>query len=191
MRDGTGAGAATTPSTAWLSANWDASTDPESGIRGYQYAIGATQGGTDVVTWTCDPECYGLHADRFEPDRGPNLLLQREGRQWSGTGGQRHEFQGADGPDAGRPSPISRTISRVGRPPEGHGAASAARPAATALTPARTGRRPVRKVSRSLVPPAAQHGAYLTKNFSTNFKSPTIPFGDLYVRFYAFIPNRL
>ena len=55
VRDGTGAGAATTPSTAWLTANWDASTDPESGVRGYQYAIGATQGGTDVVPWTSIP----------------------------------------------------------------------------------------------------------------------------------------
>ena len=46
VRDGTGADIATTNSTTQLSANWDASTDAESGISGYQYAIGTTAGGT-------------------------------------------------------------------------------------------------------------------------------------------------
>ena len=40
VRDGTGADISTTISTTQLSANWDASTDNESGISGYQYAIG-------------------------------------------------------------------------------------------------------------------------------------------------------
>ena len=35
-----------------MSANWDASTDNESGISGYQYAIGTTAGGTQTVNWT-------------------------------------------------------------------------------------------------------------------------------------------
>ena len=52
MRDGTGADVATTTSTTQLSANWDASTDNESGISGYQYAIGTTVGGTQTVNWT-------------------------------------------------------------------------------------------------------------------------------------------
>ena len=43
-------GEATTSSTT-LHAAWTAS-DPEVGIAEYQYAIGATQGGTDVVGWT-------------------------------------------------------------------------------------------------------------------------------------------
>ena len=48
-----GADIATVTSTSTqLSANWDASTDPESGISGYQYAIGTTAGGTDITTWT-------------------------------------------------------------------------------------------------------------------------------------------
>ncbi len=34
-----------------LSASWT-STDPESGIAGYRYAVGTTRGGTDVVGWT-------------------------------------------------------------------------------------------------------------------------------------------
>ncbi len=42
----------TTSSTTQLSANWSASTDSISGISGYQYAIGTTAGGTNVVGWT-------------------------------------------------------------------------------------------------------------------------------------------
>ncbi len=42
----------TTTSTTQLSASWDASTDAESGIGCYQYAIGTTPGGTDTADWT-------------------------------------------------------------------------------------------------------------------------------------------
>ena len=52
VRDGTGADISTTSSTTQLSANWDASTDNESGISGYQYAIGTSAGGTQTVNWT-------------------------------------------------------------------------------------------------------------------------------------------
>jgi hypothetical protein len=52
VRDGTGADIATTGSTTQLSANWDAATDAESGISGYQYAIGTTAGGTQTLNWT-------------------------------------------------------------------------------------------------------------------------------------------
>ena len=52
VRDGTGADISTTSSTTQLSANWDAATDAESGISGYQYAIGTTAGGTQTVNWT-------------------------------------------------------------------------------------------------------------------------------------------
>ena len=52
VRDGTGVDISTTSSNTQLSANWDASTDNESGISGYQYAIGTTAGGTQTVNWT-------------------------------------------------------------------------------------------------------------------------------------------
>ena len=52
VRDGTGTDISTTTSTTQLSANWDASADAESGISGYQYAIGTTAGGTQTVNWT-------------------------------------------------------------------------------------------------------------------------------------------
>jgi internalin A len=43
---------ATTTSTSQLHATWSAAADAESGIAEYQYAIGTTTGGTDVVGWT-------------------------------------------------------------------------------------------------------------------------------------------
>ena len=52
VRDGTGADISTTNSCSQLSANWDAATDAESGISGYQYAIGTSAGGTQTVNWT-------------------------------------------------------------------------------------------------------------------------------------------
>ena len=52
VRDGTGADISTTTSTTQLSANWDAATDADSGISGYQYAIGTSAGGTQTVNWT-------------------------------------------------------------------------------------------------------------------------------------------
>jgi len=39
-------------STSELTANWTASSDSESGILSYWYAIGSTPGGTDIVGWT-------------------------------------------------------------------------------------------------------------------------------------------
>jgi hypothetical protein len=53
LNDGTGAGDAdTTSSLTQLSANWSSSSDPQSGISGYRYAIGTTIGGTDLRGWT-------------------------------------------------------------------------------------------------------------------------------------------
>ena len=52
VRDGSGTDIDFTTSTTELSANWDQSTDPESGILRYWYAIGTTLGATDLVTWT-------------------------------------------------------------------------------------------------------------------------------------------
>ncbi|OGS27436.1 MAG: hypothetical protein A2297_04420 [Elusimicrobia bacterium RIFOXYB2_FULL_48_7] len=53
VRDGTGASAdiSSTISTTQLSANWDASTDAESGISKYWYAIGTTAGSVDIAGW--------------------------------------------------------------------------------------------------------------------------------------------
>ena len=52
VRDGTGADSAWAGSPTQLSANWDASSDPESAIAKYYYAIGTTVGGIDISGWT-------------------------------------------------------------------------------------------------------------------------------------------
>jgi hypothetical protein len=62
VRDGLKASIATTTSTTQLSANWDPASDPESGIKGYQYAIGSTPGGADIINWT--PPRYELSTTR-------------------------------------------------------------------------------------------------------------------------------
>ena len=64
VRDGTGQDQSIALSTTQLSANWDMALDngsgTNSGIKGYQYAIGTTQGGTNVVNWTTIPCQLGI-----------------------------------------------------------------------------------------------------------------------------------
>jgi N-acetyl-anhydromuramyl-L-alanine amidase AmpD len=50
--DGTGADMDTTFNGTQLSNNWSASTDPNSGINLYEYAIGTSPGTMNVVNWT-------------------------------------------------------------------------------------------------------------------------------------------
>jgi hypothetical protein len=52
VNDGTGADEDTTTSLTALSANWNTSSDANSGIIKYWYAIGTTSGAIDVVIWT-------------------------------------------------------------------------------------------------------------------------------------------
>ena len=52
VRDGVGADITYTTSNTQLSANWDASTDPDGSVTAYQYAIGTSAGGTQTVNWT-------------------------------------------------------------------------------------------------------------------------------------------
>jgi len=52
VNDGTGADIDTATSAIQLSANWSPSSDPESGIARYWYAIGTSPGATNTVNWT-------------------------------------------------------------------------------------------------------------------------------------------
>jgi hypothetical protein len=52
VNDGTGNDVDTTTSLATLAANWTTSTDVNSAISKYWYAIGTTAGATNVVSWT-------------------------------------------------------------------------------------------------------------------------------------------
>jgi PKD repeat protein len=52
VNDGLGSDIATQTSTTQLNANWDISSDQHSGVVKYWYAIGSTNGSTDIVNWT-------------------------------------------------------------------------------------------------------------------------------------------
>lgn len=52
VNDGIGADIATSNNTSTIEANWSTTTDPNSDINSYWYAVGTTAGGTDIVPWT-------------------------------------------------------------------------------------------------------------------------------------------
>jgi spore germination protein YaaH len=52
VNDGTSADIDITNTATQLSANWNAATEPNSGLITYWYAIGTTSGGTNIVNWT-------------------------------------------------------------------------------------------------------------------------------------------
>ncbi len=52
VNDGVGADISTTATTNTASANWTTSTDPNSGILKYEYALGTSAGATNVTPWT-------------------------------------------------------------------------------------------------------------------------------------------
>ena len=97
VRDGTGADISTTSSTTQLSANWDAATDAESGISGYQYAIGTSAGGTQTVNWTSLGNVTTVTKTGLTLSVGQTYLLQRASRQRRRTDRQRHQLQRPNG----------------------------------------------------------------------------------------------
>ncbi|MFN8035841.1 MAG: hypothetical protein U0V73_07905 [Acidimicrobiia bacterium] len=52
VNDGSGADVTWQTSTSTIDANWTGFADPASGIASYEYAIGTTSGGTQLVDWT-------------------------------------------------------------------------------------------------------------------------------------------
>lgn len=54
VNDGVSGDAEYASSATELSANWSTIVDAESGLQKYQYAIGTTSGGTDIVNWADD-----------------------------------------------------------------------------------------------------------------------------------------
>ena len=99
VRDGTGADISTTASMMQLSANWDPSTDNESGISGYQYAIGTTAGGTQTLNWTWLGNVTTVTKTGLTLSRRANLFLQRASGQRRRIDRQRHQLQRPNGRD--------------------------------------------------------------------------------------------
>lgn len=52
INDGASTDVDTVYSNSTVFANWQAAIDPNSGIQEYFYALGTTQGGTDIINWT-------------------------------------------------------------------------------------------------------------------------------------------
>ena len=96
VRDGTAADIATAYCTTQLSANWDASVHNESGIMNYQYAIGTTQGATNVVNWTTMPNMPGVTRSGLSLTVGQTYFFSVRRRQLRGIGGQRDKLKWAD-----------------------------------------------------------------------------------------------
>ena len=96
MRDGTGTDISTTSSTTQLSANWDAATDADSGISGYQYAIGTTAGGTQTVNWTSLGNVTTVTKTGLTLTVGQTYYFSVRAVNGAGLNSSRHEFQRPD-----------------------------------------------------------------------------------------------
>ena len=59
-----------------LNANWYPSSDPESGVIGYMFAVGTTDGGTDVISW-CAVQSTSLHLENGQLQKILNVKLQK------------------------------------------------------------------------------------------------------------------
>jgi hypothetical protein len=81
-------GSSTTATTA-LHATW-AATDPESGVAEYQYAIGTSAGGTDVVGWTSAGASGGIDKTGLSLAVGTTYYFSVKARNgaglWSAVG---------------------------------------------------------------------------------------------------------
>lgn len=73
-----------TPSLTQLHANWS-SSDPESGVAEYQYAIGATSGGTEVVTWTSTGTTASLTKTGLTLTHGTKYYVSVKSRNGAGA----------------------------------------------------------------------------------------------------------
>jgi len=72
-----------------LHAQWQ-SQDPESGIAEYQYAIGTSSGGTDVISWTSAGGATGITRTNLSLQDGTTYYVSAKARngagQWSDVG---------------------------------------------------------------------------------------------------------
>ncbi len=84
VRDGAGADISYTSSTSRLSGNWTASSDDESGIRRYWYAIGTTKGGAETKVWTDNGPAISTTAAGLSLSSGATYYLSVKAENWVG-----------------------------------------------------------------------------------------------------------
>ena len=183
VRDGTGTDISTTSSTTQLSANWDASTDNESGISGYQYAIGTSAGGTQTVNFTSLANVTTVTKTGLSLTVGQTYYFSVKAVNGVGLTGSATNSNGQTVVAVGAVTYFSDNFENW----TVHGGAwssvngeSSAHTLNTSTDQARAGTKSLKLTDTETT---GSNGAYLTKNFS-----PVIS-GDIYVRFYLFLPT--
>jgi hypothetical protein len=184
VRDGTGADISTTTSTTQLSANWNASTDADSGISGYQYAIGTSASGTQTVNWTSLGNVTTVTKGSLSLTVGQTYYFSVKAVNGAGLTGSATNSNGQTVVSGGGSTTYfsdnfeSWTV---------HGGAWSSVTGETSLHTLNTSTDHAAAGSKSLkitdTDTSGTYGACLVKNFS-----PTIS-ADIYVRFYLFLPT--
>jgi hypothetical protein len=182
VRDGVGTDISTTNSTTQLSANWDASTDNESGISGYQYSIGTTAGGTQTVNWTSLGNVTTVTKTGLSLTVGQTYYFGVRAVNGAGLTGSATNSNGQ--------TVVSGATTYFSDNFESwtvHGGAWSSvsgenvnHTLNTSTTVARAGTKSLKLTDTDTT---ATAGACLVKNFS-----PAIS-GDIYVRFYVYLPT--
>jgi len=85
VNDGLGADIATTDSRTELSANWTVSSDAESGILRYWYAIGTVAGGTNIVDWTDNGTALSVTKTGLLVPNGSTVYFSVKAENGAGT----------------------------------------------------------------------------------------------------------
>ena len=183
VRDGTGTDISTTNSTTQLSANWDASTDAESGISGYQYAIGTSAGGTQTVNWISLGNVTTVTKTGLSLTVGQTYYFSVKAVNGAGLTGNATNSNGQ----------TVVTITSVVYFQDNfeswttHGGAWSSVTGETSTHTLNTSTDHAKAGAKGLkltdTDTTSAYGAYLTRNFS-----PVIS-GDIYVRFYVFFPT--
>ena len=182
VRDGTGADISTTSSTTQLSANWDASTDAESGISGYQYAIGTTAGGTQTVNWTSLGNVTTVTKTGLSLTLGQTYFFSVkavDGAGWT-SGAANSNGQTVVSSSTTYFSDNFENWTVHGGTWSSVSGESSSHTLNTSTDQARSGTKSLKLTDTDTT---ATSGANLVKNFS-----PAIS-GDVYTRFYVFFPT--
>jgi hypothetical protein len=182
VRDGTGADISTTSSTTQLSANWDAGTDADSGISGYQYAIGTSAGGTQTVNWTSLGNVTTVTSSGLSLTVGQTYFVSVRSVNGAGlnSGGTSSNGQTAAASATTYFSDNFENWTVHGGAWSSVNGESSNHTLNTSTDYARAGSKSLKITDTDST---GTTGASLTKNFS-----PVIS-GDIYVRFYVFLPT--
>ena len=165
-----------------MSANWDASTDNESGISGYQYAIGTSLGGTQTVNWTSLGNVTTYTRTSLSLTVGQTYFFSVKAVNGAGLTGSATNSNGqtvVSGSSVIFSDNFENWTVHGGQWSSVNGETST-HTLNTSTDYAASGTKGLKITDTDTT---ATSGAYLTKNLS-----PTIS-GDVYVRFYLYLPT--